>query len=140
MRKAVLFTVFNRVDYLKETLDSWLNIDRTQDYDFYFYMEPSDVSDQIEKLIYNFEDKANVNFGIRYNESVLGTGGNTWRGFEDLFKKYDFVILAEDDVVVSKDVLRYFDAVEKMYRDDDEIAIISANTKWDTTDPTGVVR
>ncbi len=140
MRKAVLFTVFNRVDYLKKTLESWSNVDLIKDYDFCFYVEPSDVFKQITDLIYNFEDKTKINFSIHYNEKILGTGGNTWRGFTDSFKKYDFVVLAEDDVIVSKDVLKYFDAAEKMYRDDDEIAVISANTKWDTTDPTGVVR
>lgn len=140
MKKAVLFTVFNRVDYLKETLESWSKVDLIKDYDFCFYVEPSNVSKQITDLIYNFEDKTDINFSIHYNESILGTGGNTWRGFTDLFKKYYFVVLAEDDVIVSKDILRYFDAAEKMYRDDDEIAIISANTKWGTTDPTLVVR
>lgn len=117
MKKAVLFTVFNRVDYLKETLESWSNVDLIKDYDFCFYVEPSDVSKQITDLIYNFEDKTDINFSIHYNKNILGTGGNTWRGFTDSFKKYDFVILAEDDVVVSKDVLRYFNASEKMYRD-----------------------
>jgi hypothetical protein len=140
MKKAVLFTAFNRLEYLKETLDSWSKVDDKIDYDFHFYVEPSDVVKDIVDSIIFFRDNTGVRAFININKNVLGTGGNTWKGFDDLFIEYEFVILAEDDVIVSKDILRYFNAAERMYRDDKEIAIISANTKWDTYAPADVIR
>ncbi len=140
MKKAILFTVFDRVDYLKETLESWSKVDFVEEYDFYFYVEPSELVNEITEAINDFQENFGSRLNIVYNKDVLGTGGNTWRGFNDLFESYDFVILAEDDVVVSKDILRYFDSVEAIYRNEEDVAIISANTKWDTNDASGVIR
>ena len=140
MKKAILFTVFDRVDYLKESLDSWAKVDEINDYDFHFYVEPSDKVEDIVNVINDFLNKVEPPFSYTCNPEVLGTGGNTWHGFDTLFQQYDFVILAEDDVVVSKDILRYFNSAERMFRDDNEVAIISANTKWDVYAPADVVR
>lgn len=141
MKKALFFTAFNRVGYLKETLASWAKVENFDGWHIGFYIEPSDVIDQIGQVIKSFLDDINFDsYSIHYNQELLGNATNTWQGFEDLFNDYDFVVLAEDDVIVSKDVLRYFDETEKMYRNDYEAAVISANTKWDTSDPTLVVR
>ena len=140
MKKALAFTTYNRIDYLSHTLISWQKVSDLNSWDIHFYVEPSDKFEQVLHLIQTFEETVGQPVYIHANEKVMGTGGNTWKLFDELFSMYDFVVLAEDDVVVSKDILKYFDTLEKMYRDDNEIAIISANTKWHTEDVSGVVR
>ena len=140
MNKAIVFTVFNRFDYLKKTLDSWSQVIGLNKYDFYFKVEPSDQLESVENVIKNFEDKIEKPVKVIVNNRVMGCAANTWFAFDDLFQKYDFVILAEDDIIVSKDVLEYFDEAESMFREDKSISIISANTKWHTSDPSIVIK
>jgi hypothetical protein len=140
IKKAIFFTVFDRPVYLKNSLDSWEKVDNLSEYDIYFKLEPSSYLDANIDIINNFYDKTNINMHILTNDHLMGNGNNVWDGFEILFEKYDFVILAEDDILVSTDVCKYFDYLEEKYRDDEEVAIISANTKWDTTDPTFIVK
>lgn len=140
MKKAIIFTIFDRVQYLKQSLDSWKNVRGINEYDIFFKIEPSDHQEGIIDVINNFDSHRNSVSTILINEKVLGNGFNSWEAFEYLFVKYDFVILAEDDIVVSKDILEYFDETEKMFREDNEIAVISANTKWNTNDSSAVIR
>jgi hypothetical protein len=140
MKKAIVFTVFDRVQYLKETLDSWEQVRNINNYDIYFKIEPSDHQQGIFDVIDNFDNHRECISHKLLNKSIIGNGFNTWESFEYLFNKYDFVILAEDDIVVSKDIVEYFDSTEPMFRDDDEVAIISANTKLSVEDPSKVVR
>ena len=139
-KKAIVFTVFDRVVYLKQALNSWSNVRRLDQYDIFFRIEPSDRFDTVESVIRNFEDKISNPVNIILNNRVMGCATNTWFAFDDLLKEYDFVILAEDDICVSKDVLEYFDVAEDLFFEDDSVAIISANTKWHTDDPTKIVR
>ena len=54
MRKAVVFTSYNRSDYLKETLISWRDVANKNGYDFFFKLEPSPVQKSMEKRMINF--------------------------------------------------------------------------------------
>ena len=129
--KAVVFTGFNRVDYFTKTMLSWSKVENIQSYDFYFRLEPSDKRMEMIYLIDNFSKENKVECNIILNDKVLGCGKNTWLAFEELFKLYNFVILAEDDIDVSHDILNYFDFLELRYRDDKDVAIISANYEVD---------
>ena len=140
MNKAIVFTISDRVDYLKKTLESWSNVRKLNQFDFRFNIEPSEKLEEIENVIMDFFKKTKVTGSIKINNKVMGCATNTWFSFDDLFKEYDFVILAEDDIIVSQDIIEYFDYLENKYKDDDSVAIISANTKWTTRDPHLVVR
>jgi len=140
MKKAIIFTVFDRVQYLKEALDSWEQVRNKNSYDIYFKIEPSDHQQSIFDVIDNFDNHRESISHKLLNKNIIGNGFNTWESFEYLFTKYDFVILAEDDIVVSKDIIEYFDSTEPLFRDDDEVAIISANTKLMSDNPSKVIR
>jgi hypothetical protein len=140
MSKAIVFTVFDRVEYLKDTLKSWGEVRNINSCDIYFKIEPSLNQQSIIDIINNFDNYRGSTSSILINKTVIGNGFNTWESFEYLFEKYDFVILAEDDIVVSKDIIEYFDVTETMFREDSEVAIISANTKLPVEDPSKVIR
>lgn len=140
MKKAIFFTVFDRLVYLKKTLDSWAKVEGIENYDVYFKVEPSEFLDGELDVINDFYDKINTNLYIIINDELMGCAENVWSGFNALFEKYDFVILAEDDILVSKDILNYFDYLENKYNEDDKVSIISANTKDEGIDSSLVVR
>lgn len=132
--RVVVFTAYNRDDYLKESLDKWSNVRGLDEYDFYFRVEPSDKLEIMTSLINDFKTKTSTDVFIIHNEELLGCGKNTWNAFNDLFKDYNFVILAEDDITPSEDILEYFTFLEKKYKDDQEVAIISANYEFNEYD------
>ena len=132
--KVVVFTAYNRDDYLKETLDKWSNVRGLDKYDFYFRIEPSDKTEIITDLIHDFKSKVNTDVFTIHNYQLLGCAMNTWTAFNDLFQKYDFVILAEDDITPSDDVLEYFTFLERKYKSDPEVASISANFEFEGYD------
>ena len=140
MKKAIMFTAYNRVDYLKDSLESWTKVNNLKDYDIYFKVEPSDVNQEIMDVISDFNNKVESKVLIIQNPIKLGNGYNTWSGFNKLFNDYEFVILAEDDILVSRDIIDYFNYLEEKYRDEHEVSIISANTKGELTDPSKVTR
>lgn len=129
--KAIFFTVYNRIDYLKESLEQWLFVEDVNEYDIYFRVEPSDIIDDVLNEIESFRNKINAHTIVMVNDTKQGCGRNTWNGFEDLFSKYNFVILTEDDILPAADVCKYFTYLENKYREDSDIAVISANYEFE---------
>lgn len=140
MKKGIFFTVYNRIEYLKSTLEQWKNVRGIENYDIYFRVDPSDITEDIIEEINNFSNNINTNTKTILNLEKQGCAKNSWNGFNDLFKSYDFVILAEDDILPSTDVLEYFTFLERKYRDDNEIAAISANYEFSGYEPYAVSR
>ena len=54
MRKAVVFTSYDRLDYLRDTLKSWRNVANKNGYDFFFKLEPSPMQKNMEKRMVDF--------------------------------------------------------------------------------------
>jgi hypothetical protein len=138
MNKAIVFTVFNRPKYLERSLNEWSKVRSLNEFDFYFKIEPSDVLDQNMYIIDNFKDSTDVNVLTFVNSDIRGCGKNTWEAFDEAFSKYDFVMLAEDDIHPSKDICEFFSYLEKKYRDEEEVAIISANHEFEGYSETSV--
>ena len=128
--KAIFFTVFNRIDYLQSTLKQWRNVKNLEEYDIYFRIEPSSITEDIVEEINKFSHDVNTTVKSILNLERQGCAHNTWNGFNSLFDSYNFVILAEDDILPSTDVANYFTFLERKYRDDEEVAVISANYEF----------
>ena len=133
--KAIFFTVYDRIRYLIPTLEQWRKVRGLENYDIYFRIEPSRITEDIVEEINKFSHDVNTDVRTILNLEVQGCARNTWNGFNDLFNKYDFVILTEDDILPSTDVLEYFAFLERKYRDDEEVAVISANYELEGYDP-----
>ncbi len=128
MRKAIVMTAFNRDDYLKQTLWSWTKVQCIEDYDFYIKLEPSSRESKMVKVIEQFQINQNFNVEIIKNENQLGVLVNPWDGLDKMFEMgYDFVILAEDDIEVSDDILHYFNDLSERHLDDPEVMAICAS-------------
>jgi len=129
--KAIFFTIYNRIEYLKPTLEQWLEVEDIVDYDIYFRVEPSEILDDVLNEIELFRNKVNAHSHVIVNDQKQGCARNTWNGFNELFHRYSFVILTEDDILPSTDTCKYFTFLENKYREDDEVIIISANYEFD---------
>lgn len=138
--KAIIFTAFYRLDYFKETLFAWSRVEGIKDYDIYFRVEPSRFRSQMIALIDEFSQENSIRCNVILNESQLGCGKNTWLAFDEMFAMYNFVILAEDDIAPSKDLLKFFNYLEAKYRDDEAVAVISANNEVEGFNPAYVSR
>lgn len=138
--KALFFTVYNRLEYLKQVLEQWRRVRGLESYDIYFRIDPSSKTEDIVEEINNFSNDINTDVKVILNLEIQGCAKNTWNGFNDLLSKYNFVILTEDDIIPSTDVLEYFNFLERKYRDDSEIAVISANYEFDGYDQYSVSR
>jgi hypothetical protein len=136
--KAIIFTVCDRPDYLQRSLDEWLKVYGLEEFDIYFKIEPTPMLEQNVYIIENFRDNVQSKVEIIINNDQQGCGRNTWEAFDLMFQDYNFVILSEDDIHPSKDICKYFNYLEEKYREDDEVAIISANYEYDGYSETNV--
>ena len=136
--KAIFFTVFNRLEYLKQTLDQWKNVRGLDQYDIYFRVEPSELTEDVVDEISKFSNSVNTSVRSILNLEKQGCAHNTWNGFNSLFDKYNFVVIAEDDILPSTDVAEYFTFLERKYTDDLDVLTISANYEFPGNDPYAV--
>jgi hypothetical protein len=134
---AIVLTAFDRPGYLRETLDSWAKVDGLKEWPFIFRLEPSQWTGNLEMMIFDFIEETGIsdNAEIIVNNSVLGVLHHPWVALEELFCDFDFVVRAEDDLVVSTDILRYFEWASEVFRDDRSVAIVNAFTAEPGGDP-----
>jgi hypothetical protein len=105
MKTDLVFTAFNRPEYLQQTINSWNNVRNLKEWNTTFFIEPSDKQEIIGDLAMALD----TNVTTRVNETVLGVLTNPWNAINTAFTNdADFVVIAEDDVIVSQDILEYF--------------------------------
>lgn len=137
---ALFFTAYDRMDYLRQTLDSWSNVRGIQDWHVVFRIEPSERQEDAAYLFQRFAAQAQLpSWEIITNPTRLGVLEHPYVGFSELFQRFNFVVRAEDDLLVSDDILEYFTWAEKTYRNEIDVATINAFSKISGTDD-GVFR
>lgn len=128
-RRAIFLTAMDRPDYLKRTLDSWLLVPELHDWHVVFRIEPSSIQTTIVRMIKDFAIEAGLKgFEIVLNQELLGVLHHPWVGFEELFLDYEFVVRTEDDLMVSTDVLRFFEWADDAYALDPAVGAVNAFT------------
>lgn len=118
----IAFTVHNRPQYLRQTLESWSRVRGIGDTYLIFCCEPG--CPEAVRLCRSVDFAATVLTGV--NTQRQGVLANPWRALDmafahDLCSLGDgFAVLAEEDLVVSSDVLEYFTWAQR-YRDDPSV-------------------
>ena len=123
----VVMTAYRRPVYLRQTLESWLAVRGVENVLFTFHVEPSDRRLQVMDAI----KRAQLpNYEVVSNQTRLGVLTNPWSAFENAFtlRGADFVVLAEDDVLVSDDVVEYLTWAAAEFRDDRQVMVVSAHS------------
>lgn len=128
-------TAFNRPDYLHESLESWRKVEGISEATMIWNVEPDNalVAEMCDSI--DFCDAVTV-----INPKRYGVLSNAWWAFERGFALDDFVVLIEDDVIVSTDVLRYLSHCDKTYRDDPSVFAVCSFQLQAGSDPHQLVR
>ena len=122
---ALFFTAYDRPQYLRETLLSWEKVRGIQDWHVVMRIEPSPRQGEIYDLYQLFAETMMLpSYEIIVNPTVYGVLHHPYVGFSELFQDYDFVVRAEDDLIVSDDILEYFTWAEETYRRRKSVATI----------------
>ena len=106
----------DRPHYLEQALASWAGVRGLNRWHVVFRVEPGQVTpfvvDQIKEFVVS---TGLTDYEIIVNPTRLGVLHHPWVGFEHLFVNYDFVVRAEDDLLVSEDILEFFEWASVTY-------------------------
>lgn len=138
MRDTVVFTVCRRPFYFREALASWGEVRGIQDWRLIFMVEPTEATHDQVKIIDAFRhpDKQVV-----FNRERLGVLVNPWEGLETSFSTgSQYTVLAEEDLVVSDDVLEFQAWARDEFRDAPEVYGVMSQMQgsFETDDPEAV--
>jgi hypothetical protein len=87
------------------------------------FIDPSELTDQT----IDAARRLNTDLLISVNKQKLGVLKNPWNALDFAFTYgADFVILAEDDVAVSQDILEYFTWASEQYAYNKEVLCVNA--------------
>lgn len=137
MNKTLFITAANRPNYFRATMDSWRSVRGFYDWRVVIRLEPTPFVSEHQDIITELQHEK---IQVIVNPQIYGVLHHPWEGFEAQFLHSDFVVRAEDDLVVSDDILEYFDWASENYEDDNEVAAILGFSSLESSDSSRVVR
>lgn len=118
----VAMTAFSRPEYLTQTLDSWSAV--RGDWDLHLAVDPHQTQDL------NVSQAARHGHDVAVNPHRHGVLSNVWYNLDRAFQDHEFVVVAEDDVLVAEDIIEMFDWANHEYADDPEILLVNGAQLW----------
>lgn len=120
-RRTISMTLFNRPHYLRKVLGAMSCCYGIERYKLIICIEPG--NEEVLQLAQgiDFADKTIVK-----NEKVLGCPVNVFQALSYAFLETDYNIHIEDDQLLWKDALLFFEHCRKTYADDPEILSVTA--------------
>lgn len=136
---VIAFTVSGlREQYLRKSLESWLKVRGIKDAGVVFCVEPRSSFPVDE-----FRAWAGRSFPVstvRVNNAVLGCLNNTREAFTQAFRHgARLAVMAEEDLVVSADVLEYLSWAAQEYEQDTAVAAVCAHVRLSESRDDGIV-
>jgi hypothetical protein len=122
MKIRVVFVGFNRPEFFARVAASWAPALAGGSYDPVLFLEPSAEASQMREIFAPYGE-------VRLNDEVRGINTNNWSAINAVFDEdptLDAVVLAEDDVVVSDDVMAYFEWALAEYVNDQQVMTVGA--------------
>lgn len=123
MKPVLAFPVYNRPQYTVPVLASWRDVRGIGDAHLIYRLEPGypDMADLVSR------EHPDSTGALTVNEHQLGNDQNMKAAVAEAFATgAEFVIAAEDDVVVAADLLEYMTAMAARYADDKSVLAITA--------------
>lgn len=121
-KKVITMPTYNRPVYTKQVLEGLLRCDGIEDYNIYIFAEPEcpEVIDVINSMI-----TKGLKIDLVINKERMKLPKNTRQCLDKGFSLTDYLIHWEDDIVPSKDCLKYFEWARDKYENDTDIFSIS---------------
>jgi GT2 family glycosyltransferase len=128
----VLFA-YNRPVHLQKVLDALSQNEESKSSVLYIYCDgPKSASNEIDQnnldLVYNIcvnENRFREKFIIR-NAQNKGLANSVINGVTDILKKYQKIIVLEDDIMPSVGFLNYMNSALNLYSEEDQVGCIHA--------------
>jgi hypothetical protein len=137
MHNELVFTAYNRPHYLEESVNSWNQVRSLRSWNTTFHVEPSNL----ETYVADAAMKLNTNVTIFMNPEKLGVLVNPFTAIDTAFANgADFVVLAEDDVIVSQDTLEFFEWASIEYQTVRSILCLNAFSRIGGGKPNQIIR
>lgn len=126
-----------RIDYLKQTLDSWSKVRGLDRWLFRFHVEAGSLQQENVDLLNDWVvDMGLFHVHVVRNVQRLGVLVNPWSAFESAFAlAAESVLLVEEDVLVSSDVLEFFSRALSRYRSRSEVLAVCGSYFGEDGDP-----
>jgi hypothetical protein len=141
---SIMMTAWRRPNYLRKTLRSWGAVRGIREVEIVVALEPSDRQDQIIRTIWEARDEWGLNIRTRVNPERLGVLVNIVETAGHMFQVEDrlrYLVFAEEDLVVSDDVLDYFLWADDVFHGREDVLAVCAHAPEGATadsDPTAV--
>ncbi len=123
--------VYKRPEHLRKVLDGLLRCNESIHSDLYIFSDgPNEYASsitleniqEVRKLVKSLKGFKSINYFIY--ETNLGLATSVIRGINQVFEKYESVIVLEDDVVPGKYFLKYMNDSLSFYEKDDNVGCI----------------
>lgn len=130
---TIVFTSFNRPDYLEQVLHSWSQVEGVHDVPKHMFLEPGPIKNVMLEVV----AESDLDIVVHENEVRNGVLHNPWVALDYAFKELNssFTVLAEDDLIVSKDVLSYFEYASSAYSPDESLGVCSFRMQGNVENP-----
>jgi len=126
----LVFTATDRTDYFEAVCRSWAAVPTLPAWTPQVFLEPTPAADVMTGLAREHLDAAVV-----VNPRRHGVLHNPWVALETMFNsRAEFIVLAEDDIIVSTDILDYFTWAARRFADE-HILAVSACSFYETCPP-----
>lgn len=132
----VIVFVYNRPSHTKRTLETLNNLPESEYIDLFIFSDAQknekalDNVNKVREYIYEFQKQVSrfKKTTIISSEHNKGLAKSIIEGVTEIINKYGSVIVVEDDLIVSKDFLRYMNGALSYYKNNDLIWAISGYT------------
>lgn len=121
MSTKLVFTSFMRPEYLMETLDSWNNARGIRNIEKQLFLDPSPAQEGMKAVA----AQSMPDLEVTVNDHRKGVLTNPWNAIDTAFEdpEVDFVILGEEDLIVSSDILEYFQWAKAAYSPEEALGV-----------------
>lgn len=107
MKKIITMTHFNRPLYTDMCLNALERCDGVAEYELIAYVEPSDT--KVGQILESYKARGNLRLDIVYNKERRYNSLNIMTAMKHGFLLSDYVIHVEDDIILAKDALSFFE-------------------------------
>lgn len=132
---AIVMTAWKRPYYLAQTLRTWEKVRGVRDVAlFRVALEPSERQDEMGKVTAD----STLTLDVRVNPERLGVLVNPVEAIGAVFREHphvDFVVAAEEDIVVASDVLEYLAWARDEFAGDRGVLLACAHQRKEGLDP-----
>ncbi len=125
-KKVITISAYDRPEYLDRTLDALGNCYGVQDYNIQCIIDFSAHTILIDDVCKNNKAKHNLKLDIAIHHNRVDCNINIYGCLDWGFQQTDYLIHIEDDIVLAKDALLYFEQCGKAYEKDEDILTVSA--------------